>query len=57
MAPVRLLQDRFGLQAKGLFSSIDLSAATDRLPISLQKSLLKVLLEDIVVDSESFSES
>jgi hypothetical protein len=40
-----------------LFSSIDLSAATDRLPISLQVSVLKVLLKDLVPDSQQFAEA
>jgi hypothetical protein len=39
------------------FSSIDLSAATDRLPISLQVSLLRSLLKDIVPDSALFAEA
>jgi hypothetical protein len=57
MSPVKLLQDKYSSKPRGLFSSIDLSSATDRLPISLQKSLLKILLEDIVIDSKSFSDS
>jgi len=40
-----------------MFASIDLSAATDRLPISLQISLLKVLLKDKVPDSKAFAEA
>lgn len=39
------------------FSSIDLSAATDRLPISLQVSLLRSLLKDLVPDSALFAEA
>jgi hypothetical protein len=42
---------------KGLFASIDLSAATDRLPISLQVSLLKIMLKDLVPDSQQFAEA
>jgi hypothetical protein len=57
MSPVELLQNKYSQNPKGLFSSIDLSAATDRLPISLQKVLLEVLLEDIIPDSKLFSES
>lgn len=40
-----------------MFASIDLSAATDRLPISLQVSLLKVLLKDKVPNSTAFAEA
>jgi hypothetical protein len=57
MSPIISLQDRFSNKPKGLFSSIDLSAATDRLPISLQKVILKVLLEGLVPDSEKFAEA
>ena len=39
------------------FSSIDLSAATDRLPVSLQVDLLKSLLRDKVPDSALFAEA
>jgi len=57
MNPIIKLQKKYADNPKGLFSSIDLSSATDRLPISLQVSLLKVLLKDIVPDSESFSQA
>lgn len=57
MSPILRLQSMYASNPKGLFSSIDLSAATDRLPISLQVILLKVLLEDIVPDSKIFSEA
>lgn len=39
------------------FSSIDLSAATDRLPLSLQKSVIRSLLKDLVPDSALFAEA
>jgi hypothetical protein len=55
MNPIIRLQDKFSSNPKGMFSSIDLSAATDRLPIELQVSLLKVLLKDIVPDSSAFA--
>jgi hypothetical protein len=55
--PIERLQTIYSSNPKGLFSSIDLSAATDRLPIRLQVSILKILLEDIVPDSELFAES
>jgi hypothetical protein len=57
MSPIHLLQELYGDDPRGLFSSIDLSAATDRLPISLQVSVLKVLLEDLVPDSQLFAEA
>lgn len=57
MSPIHLLQEKYGDNPKGLFASIDLSAATDRLPISLQVSVLKVLLKDIVPDSQLFAEA
>jgi hypothetical protein len=57
MAPIHRLQEQYGDNPKGLFSSIDLSAATDRLPIALQVSVLKVLLEDLVPDSQLFAEA
>jgi len=57
MSPIKRLQDEYGDNPKGLFSSIDLSAATDRLPISLQVSVLKVLLKDLVPDSQQFAEA
>lgn len=57
MSPIKRLQDQYGSNPKGLFSSIDLSAATDRLPISLQVSVLKVLLKDLVPDSQQFAEA
>jgi len=57
MAPILRLQSLYADKPKGLFASIDLSAATDRLPISIQVSLLKVLLKDIVPDSQQFAEA
>lgn len=57
MSPILRLQSKYGTVPKGLFSSIDLSSATDRLPISMQVILLEVLLKDIVPDSKIFSES
>jgi hypothetical protein len=57
MSPIKRLQNQYGSNPKGLFSSIDLSAATDRLPISLQVSVLKVLLKDLVPDSQQFAEA
>lgn len=58
MSPIQTLQSRYGLDPRFLtFASIDLSAATDRLPISIQKTLIKVLLEDLVPDSAVFAES
>ena len=56
--PVSRLQDKYADNCEGkTFASIDLSAATDRLPLILQKSVLKVLLKDIVPDSELFSQA
>jgi hypothetical protein len=58
MSPVRLLQQRYGSSPKRkTFASIDLSAATDRLPISLQVILLKVLLAGKVQDSALFAKN
>jgi len=57
LSPISRLQDQYGSTLKGQISSIDLSAATDRLPIELQIVILEVLLEDVVPDSESFSKS
>jgi len=57
MSPILRLQSKWAGKPKGLFSSIDLSAATDRLPISLQVSVLKVLLKDLVPDSQQFAEA
>jgi len=57
MAPILRLQSLYADKPKGLFASIDLSAATDRLPISIQVSLLKVLLKDVVPDSQQFAEA
>lgn len=55
MAPIHQLQEYYGEDAKGLFSSIDLSAATDRLPIELQIPIIEVLFEDLVPDSKQFA--
>jgi len=57
MSPIERLQEMYKSNLKGQISSIDLSAATDRLPISLQKVMLEVLLEGLVPDSKLFSES
>lgn len=55
--PVERLQSIFAKDCKGrTFSSIDLSAATDRLPISMQEAVIRVLLKDIVPDSRLFAE-
>jgi hypothetical protein len=52
------LQQKFADNPKRrTFASIDLSAATDRLPISLQASVLRVLLKDIVPDSTMFAKA
>lgn len=54
--PVERLQK--GLSRKGrVFSSIDLSAATDRLPVRLQVILLEVLLVGRVPDPEGFAKA
>jgi len=57
--PVKRLQDKYASNdelSKGkTFSSIDLSSATDRLPLKLQQSVLRSLLRDIVPDSTLFS--
>lgn len=56
MRPIVRLQNLWANKPKGrTFSSIDLSAATDRLPIALQESLLKVILKDVVPDSQEFA--
>jgi len=60
MHPVKRLQDKYASienSKNKVFSSIDLSAATDRLPLALQKSLLTSLLKDIVPDSSLFAEA
>jgi len=60
LSPVERLQVKYttGDNVKGkTFSSIDLSVATDRLPLKLQQSVLKVLLKDLLPDSELFSEA
>jgi hypothetical protein len=59
LSPVKDLQSHFyPKKVKGrTFSSIDLSAATDRLPLALQKSVLKVLLKNIIPDSGLFAEA
>lgn len=55
LRPVERLQRE--LSRKCLFASIDLSAATDRLPISLQKSLLSCLLSGKIEDAGLFAEA
>jgi hypothetical protein len=57
LSPIERLQELYGDKPKGSFGSIDLSAATDRLPIAIQVSLLKILFEDILPDSASFAQS
>lgn len=57
MKPVEILQKKFHTGSKRTFSSIDLSAATDRLPLILQQRLLAVLLKEVVPDSEAFAKS
>jgi hypothetical protein len=55
MSPIERLQAQYSSSLKGQLSSIDLSAATDRLPIELQVIILEVLLEDYVPDSSAFA--
>lgn len=55
MRPIERLQVKYGTSLKGQVSSIDLSAATDRLPIELQIIILEVLLKDIVPDSKLYA--
>jgi hypothetical protein len=59
LRPLKRLQIKFqGKNALGhSFCSMDLSAATDRLPLELQKTLLRILLKDKVLDSKLFSEA
>lgn len=57
MSPVVRLQELYGDKPKGEFGSIDLSSATDRLPIAIQVSILKILFEDKLLDSSSFAQS
>jgi hypothetical protein len=57
MSPIYKLQEAYGNKLKGQLSSIDLSAATDRLPIELQIIILEVLLKDVVPDSALFAKS
>lgn len=58
LSPVEALQKKFSeCPKKRTFASIDLSSATDRLPISLQISLLKVILKDKVPDSAAFAKA
>jgi hypothetical protein len=58
MAPIRRLQLKYASSPKKkTFASLDLSAATDRLPISLQRILLKILLSGVVTDSDQFSKN
>jgi len=55
-APIRRLQRKYSSSAKKkTFASLDLSAATDRLPVSLQRILIKILLSGKVTDSDQFS--
>jgi hypothetical protein len=57
MSPIILLQNNQAKYHKKLVASIDLSAATDRLPISIQMKILEVLLEPVVPDSKLFAEA
>lgn len=58
LKPVLALQNKFSPDPrKRTFASIDLSSATDRLPISLQISLLKVILKDKIPDSAAFAKA
>lgn len=58
LSPIARLQHKYASNPlKRTFASIDLSAATDRLPISIQKSILKIILVGKVRDSNSFSEN
>jgi len=57
MSPIILLQNNQERYQKKLVASIDLSAATDRLPISIQMKILEVLLEPVVPDSKLFAEA
>lgn len=58
LKPIRRLQDKYASNPrKRTFASIDLSAATDRLPISLQQVILKHLLKGVVPDPVSFSKN
>jgi hypothetical protein len=57
MSPIHRLRSLIDEGSKGTLSSIDLSAATDRLPISLQIILIEELLSDIVPDSKLFAQA
>lgn len=58
MSPIEQLQSKFGANpSKKVFASIDLSAATDRLPISLQQTIIKYLLKEKVNDSVKVAEN
>jgi len=59
LKPLSRLQVKFqGNLATGFtFASMDLSAATDRLPLKLQKIIIKHLFKDICPDSYLFSEA
>jgi len=58
MSPIEQLQSKFGSNpSKKTFASIDLSAATDRLPISLQQTIIKYLLKGKVNDSVKVAEN
>jgi len=58
LSPIKDLQAKYAHSPKNrTFGSIDLSAATDRLPISLQMIVLKQLLKGIVPDSASFAKN
>jgi hypothetical protein len=55
-APLQRLQRKFYPdKVKRTFASIDLSAATDRLPISMQKILLEKILQGVVPDPKAFA--
>jgi hypothetical protein len=56
MAPLSRLQAKFSGETKIKFSSIDLSAATDRLPILIQNPLIRELMKGIVPNPKEFAD-
>lgn len=59
LRPVVALRDKlYPTKVKGrTFASIDLSAATDRLPIALQISLVRALVKTKAPDPQLFAEA
>jgi len=58
LAPIERLQEKFSRDPRGrMYASIDLSSATDRLPLALQISLIKELFRDKVPDSDAFAKA